>query len=78
MIGVMTPIMPRRNNGGHVPTQIIMLHEPLPLFAAPGGEVLTCVRVNESVRVYLAEKSGRFTQVEYEGKGAWAILPALL
>ena len=74
----MTPIMPRRNNGGHVPTQIIMLHEPLPLFASPGGEVLTCVQVNESVRVYLAEKSGRYTQVEYESKGAWAILPALL
>ena len=78
MIGAMTPTMPRRNNGGHVPTQIVMLHEPLPIFAAPGGEVIACVQANESVRVYLAEKSGRYTQVEYEGKGAWAILPALL
>lgn len=47
----------------------------LDLYSAPVGIIVGKVPPGYSVLVYPGERVGSWVQVEYAGKGAWAIIP---
>lgn len=58
-----------------VPTRTVTLLEALELYTAPNGEFIGNAQKRETIIVYIREVVGKWTQVEYRGRGSWAVLP---
>lgn len=58
-----------------IPTETGILQKPLPLYTAPDGDLIVSAQAGDSIVVYIGERFKEWVQVEYMGRGAWAMIP---